>query len=378
MNKGIATVTLVIILGIILLIEYFIVSYFVRFEFVVGRFMAEVPVLSEADKVETYVRSFQNAVELSLLQGIYDIKDQSQVLWYDYEDPNVKMPDENEIKKNIDEHATSHVNEYLRDYLGFIENNKVGDITINPSSTTGKSISWDDSSISMEFYEITFTGTKGDLKINRALTPSGRVRTQFKRIWDLTNSLIKNDEIGKEIASEITTQDQCTVDNINNNILKKIENSFNSIHSGEKIEIKLNSENTETTPILNNDGSFNYCQFKMTLKVAMEDTKPMKYPVYNISDVVEDYLGLIYRIRISNGITIPVTTTSTTSSTTTTISAGSCTGTLSSCVTWQGDPDNCERCLCYWTNTCRDPGSRDCSQFSDPGECAYCGCTWLS
>ena len=64
--------------------------------------------------------------------------------------------------------------------------------------------------------------------------------------------------------------------------------------------------------------------------------------------------------------------------TTTTIPIGSCTGTISSCATWQDedDRDNCDYCLCYYTSTCRDPGTRDCSQISDETECRFCGCNW--
>jgi hypothetical protein len=317
MSKGmIEILAFVIVLGIILLIEYFVVGYFVRFDFVVGRFLREAPLLSEGDKVETYVRSFQNAVELSLLQGIYDMKNQSQNLWFDY---GSTMPDETTIKNWIIENTTVHVNEYLTDYSKFAKNN--GNINIQGTINPGK-LKWANGDppltegyVSIEFNDdIEFKREKDSLTFDRTFKPSGTVRTEFETVWDLTNILISNDLIGEnasdKVKTEITTSDQCTVNNVkdklsdSNGALYEFEQNFNNTHTNanEKIGIALTLEDVSDVDWV---GSFNYCQFKITVKVVMEDNTH-NYPVFNGSAVIEDYLGLIYRIKTGNGLAAPI------------------------------------------------------------------------
>jgi hypothetical protein len=324
MSKGFGW-ELLIIIGLILLIEYFVVSYFIRFEYVVGRFLTEVPVVSEADKLETYVRSFQDAVELSLLQGIYNIKNQSQELWFDY--PTVNIPDDNKIKEMIISNTTEIVKKYLDEYINFVDSNKQEIEIPQPSEISGGNINndeWVGSSISVEFSVISFKAKNNDMNFNRVFKPSGRLRTQFKVVWGLTKDLIKNDEIGKKarekITAEITTQDQCTVDDVNSkvkDVLNQFKNDFNSMNSDKKIvinELKLEEESTEATPSFNPDGSF-FCQFRIIVKISMEDQmngEKSKYPVFDGQNVIQDYLGLIYRIRTGNAPTTATTSTTTT------------------------------------------------------------------
>jgi hypothetical protein len=301
MSKGaIGIVALIVLLGLILLVEFFIVSYFVRFEYVVGRFMAEVPLLAEADKIETYVRSFQNAVELSLLQGIYNIKNQSQELWYDF---GSKMPDENKIEEMIVNEAREEANEYLREYREFARAN-AKEIEIL-SSISGGDVEWNKNKVSIKFDSISFKAEKDSLVFDRVFEPSGRVRTKFKLVWDLSKSLIENDEIGKrareKIVAEINSEDQCTIDNINSkldeNFWSQFENEFNTMNT-EKIviDVRLEKDSTEASPILNPDGSFDHCQFTIVVTVTMEDHE-YKHIVFDGAKVKEDFLGLIYRIR---------------------------------------------------------------------------------
>lgn len=310
---GIDIIVLVVILGVILVIEYFVVSYFVRFEFIVGRFLSEAPVLSEADKLETYVRSFQGAVELSLLQGIYDIKDQSQTLWYDY--PNSQIPDENTIKNDIIEKTREHVNDYLNDYSDFARKH-AKDITIDLTLPNGGNIKkWEDSAVSIEFYDTTFTGKAGSLNIDRTFKPTGRVRTYFKRVWDLTKTLIASDTIGEKIrekiSSDITNENDCNADNVNNKLNDVLKNYADEFNNNDNIKIDLNLESSEFSPV-SDGGVFSYCKVSAIIKVKMEDNT-YQYPVYNITGVIEDYLGLIYRIRTGNAlIPTPITSTSTT------------------------------------------------------------------
>jgi len=305
MSKGaIGIIAFIVILGLILLVEYFVVSYLVRFEYVVGRFMSEVPVLSEADKVETYVRSFQGAVELSLLQGLYETKDQSQGLWYDY---GYNMPDLNTIEGIIIQKTEANVKSYLSEYVSFANNNAKEDMELSgPSAISGGNINkWEDGSVSIEFFDIMFTGRKDDLTINRVFKPSGRVKTQFKIVWDLTNNLIASDGIGNKIREKINgiSENDCNVNTAKSLVevaLNEEKTTFNENeeNKNKNIKIELVLENTEVTLIFV-DSTFSYCKVSATVKVKMEDQK-YKYPVYDGSGVIEDYLGLIYRIRTGN------------------------------------------------------------------------------
>jgi hypothetical protein len=117
-----------------------------------------------------------------------------------------------------------------------------------------------------------------------------------------------SDEIGnkarEKISTVITTKDSCTVENVKSNVntvLNQFQTDFNAIYAdNKKIEIVPTLDNDpEASPILNPDDSFNHCQFNITVKVIMED-KTHKYPVYDGSKIIEDYLGLIYRIRTGN------------------------------------------------------------------------------
>jgi hypothetical protein len=306
MSKGaIGIIAFIVILGLILLVEYFVVSYLVRFEYVVGRFMSEVPVLSEADKVETYVRSFQGAVELSLLQGLYETKDQSQVLWYDY---GSNIPDLNTIEGIIIQKTEANVKQYLSEYGVFAWNNAKEDMELPSSSkiSGGNIDKWENGLVLIKFSSIMFTGRKGDLTINRIFKPSGRVRTHFKTVWDLTNSSISNDEIGTQIRnkvnSDINTVDKCNdvndVKNKMNTVVEDYKTLFNSNNAGKNVQINLVIDSYDISPVYIG-GSFDHCQVTITVKVKMEDQK-YKYPVYDGSGVIEDYLGLIYRIRTGN------------------------------------------------------------------------------
>ena len=314
MSKGMVEIlAFIVVLGIILLIEYFVVSYFVRFDFVVGRFMSEVPLLSEGDKIETYARSFQSAVELSLLQGIYDKKDWSQELWYDY--PNSNIPTEDMIKESITTATKLHVEEYLTDYSEFAKNNGKIDVpnpNIRPDTINSGNLNWDDSSVSIEFNEIEFKREKDGLIFDRIFKPSGRVRTEFKTVWDLTNDLISNDKIGIQVRdkvnSDINTEDKCNdtndVKNKINTAVEGYKTVFNSDNADKNVQITLTIENYDVSPIYVS-GNFDHCQVRITVKVIMEvkdetDDKKYKYPVFDGSGVIEDYLGLIYRIRTGN------------------------------------------------------------------------------
>jgi hypothetical protein len=364
---------LIVVLGLVLLAEYFIVSSYVRFEYVVSRFMSEVPVLSEADKVETYVRSFQNAVELSLLQGLYDIKDQSQGLWYEYPNPNI--PDEITIQNYAIGNTTKHVNEYLTDYFDFAQKN-AEDITIPLEKVRGGNIiKWENKAISIEFTGITFSGNKGDLKIDRVFKPIGRVRTQFKNIWDLTNALVRSDEIGekirKKIGAGITSETDCNMGNTNIKVLvedalNNEKTTFNDLNKDKNIELTL--ESTEVSSVYDN-GVFSYCKVIATVKVKMED-RLYKYPVFNVTKVVGDYLGLIYRIKTGNSPSTATTSTSASTSTSTSTSASTSTSTSTPATTTI--QETCRsiggRCLTY--SYCEQIGGQCIEQYDcNPSQC---------
>jgi len=325
MKKGIAPlIPIIVILALLLTAEYFIVSYLIRSEYIVARFLSESIVLSKADKVETYVRSFQSAVELSLLQACYNIKDHSSELWQDYDVSYV--PKENDFKEMIVSNATYNLTEYLQDYVDFIANpdNNAEEIEIpDPTISGGNVNEFEDNYISIVFNkEVHFEVPE---EIDNAFNPTASIKTKLKEVWDQTNDLIDNNDIGKKIHPEVK-DDECTVaDTLNDKVDQALTNFENEFDEDIKIDLERIGSVSNLQKIAD------CCQVTATVKVTMNDTS-RKYPVYNkeMNGVSEEYLGLIYRVRTGNAdvcsptATTTTTTTTTSSSTTTTIEGLTC------------------------------------------------------
>jgi hypothetical protein len=230
------------------------------------------------------------------------------VLWFDRYDPNVVTPDERTIKEMINTSTKEYLVSYLINYNSFIDDNNVKDITLpnpvnRPDEIQVESISWDDGPVSIKFQDISFIGKRDILKITRTFKPSGRVRIELKRVWDLTNTFITTDEIGQKssakISTEITNENDCTVDNVKNKVNDVLNDEIVTPFNNDDVKLFLTLEDTEASPVLNSDESFNSCQFKITVKVRMVDKK-YSYPVYDGSRIIEDNLGFVYRIRTGN------------------------------------------------------------------------------
>ena len=70
MNKGFGPFIPLIIIGVVLFVEFIVVSTLFKKENTEHRQLLEASLISKSDKVETYVRSFLRATDLSSLQGI--------------------------------------------------------------------------------------------------------------------------------------------------------------------------------------------------------------------------------------------------------------------------------------------------------------------
>ena len=305
MRKGIiGWIGFFVAFAILLTLEYFYVSSWIRNEFIVGRFEKEAPLISEADKLETYARSFEDAVELSLLQACYDTKDQTSSLWYDYE---LKVKEEN-ILNEIKLKTINNAKEYLDSYKDFAGKNAKEMKIPNSDEITDGEVGWDTTGVNVSLNEIVFHAEIKDFSINKTFKPRAKLRSGLWNVWNASKYFMKNDVIGNSITDMKIKEDECneaTMEQKINDNLKKIKDDFNS--NNEDVQIKkLELEDIKTKKFENATG-FRCCQVNVTVKVDMEnqdknDEKKYKFPVFNGSKVIEDYLGFIYKIRTGNAL----------------------------------------------------------------------------
>ncbi len=254
MKKGIGGLGILLIaLAAMLIFQAFFYSTYFRKEMIERRFLFETSALMKSDKIETYVRSFKSAVELSLLQACYDIKDNSDEIWQDCS--HVSVPDNDIFIEEIKEKTENYANIYLSEYKKFA-NSKKAEINI-PNSDLGEArIYWEDNSISTEFDEIGFEFKDEKINIIRNFIPSATLYTKLGKVLDLTNDFVENDPIGNKIRDSSFTESECTQTNVENKV-QEVEEEFNTAHENEKIEINLEIQNiqvdwtkkTETRPV---------------------------------------------------------------------------------------------------------------------------------
>jgi hypothetical protein len=263
MKKGLVLQILFIgIAGALIFEGYWFSTHYHR-ELIERRFLFEASALMRSDKLETYVRSFQSAVELSLLQACYDKKDHSTEVWLDYS--GTYVPNKNVFLREIKEKATGHVKDYLSAYIDFADVDDSRITLADESDITGDKIYWDDNSVSVEFDEISFELESEELNITRDFIPSTVLHTKFKRVFDLTNSFVQDDPIGKKIKNADYGKSECTIENVKNdlkeNTLPTVEDDFNNDYEDEKITISLEliEDDLQVKKIITTEHHEGYC-----------------------------------------------------------------------------------------------------------------------
>lgn len=354
-------IPLIIILGILLLGEYFVVGVYARKEYPLSRFLTEVKYISESDKIETYVRSFQDAVALSLIQSCYNSSFRTNK-WQVYVAPNTyqnTIESEDAIKNSIANNAINEAKSYLAEYINFVQipANGAEELILadsDPNKIKNPVVSWDPPTITIKFDKITF-GTdewKFSPTYTREFYPMASINTKMNKIQQtyaasfINGQLTCSFNVNTATSSISIAQANCNVNGIKSAVdnsiasgkLKTAKDCFNNDPSNQAngVEVSGFKRTADPTDIAWVAAS-SCCKFNVVLAINMTDISP-KYVVYNRAGVSEESLGFRFSIDTGNLCTGggPVTTSTTTSTSST---SSTSTTTILSC---SNDKDCCE------------------------------------
>jgi len=178
------------------------------------RYLVEVTLISESDKVETYVRSYQKATLLSLIQAIYDTGKGQVILESDFDsiyDKRYNMsywqihdskfaPTYEEIGNSTSRVANAYMIDYLEKYRDFSMSTFPMGFS-DPSELRTNTSILGEGNVSMQAYPITFSRTTvvedQEINIDRVFIPYAEVKTKLKIILDNATDIVENDELGK-------------------------------------------------------------------------------------------------------------------------------------------------------------------------------------
>jgi len=228
MNKGIWGPGLLIVLLIFILI---LVSFWVSTSFgeetTILRYLFEAAIISESDKVETYVRSFQRATELSSIQTIYDSGNENLVLpyeivtdgyprysnkykmayWQIYDVLENKMPPPeimlNKTKQEISWISSCYLYNYQKAFMDFSGASESGILIPDPdfSPTFTNVTFFDDQTITIAGEETVFqktTNVEGrKIEVVRYFNPYINLNVKFGRIIRKAWDIVDNDILGE-------------------------------------------------------------------------------------------------------------------------------------------------------------------------------------
>jgi hypothetical protein len=318
MKRGIAMIIpLIIILGLLLLGEYFVVGVYARKEYTLSRFFSEVKYISESDKIETYVRSFQDAVALSLIQSCYDLSFRTN-RWQVYVAPNSyqnTIESETDIRNSIANNAITNVKNYLNEYIKFVQlkANSAEELVLAESDSANivnPSVSWDDTTVTLMFDKIVFRTT--DNAYTRSFNPTASINTKMSKIRETYAASFINGQpacsfnVNTATSSISIAQINCNVSGINSAVdnsiasgkLKTAKDCFNTENQANGVEVsgfKRTANPTDITWV----AASSCCKFNVELAINMTDIST-KYVIYNGAGVSEESLGLRFLIETGN------------------------------------------------------------------------------
>lgn len=253
MKKGFyGPLIIVVALAIILIAEMVTVSTIFKKERTEHRQLLETSLISEADRVETYVRSYLRATDLSSLQSIHTFGEGEIVLPYDSnsmyysQDYNMSYwqiydslipPREillNKARQEIGWVSSCLLENYLTSYDAFSSDiTMVGVPRPNVESISGGEIIIRQSAADMGAY--TMGEFEGDLiKINRDFRPYSIIITRFGDVITKAVSIVDNDLLGQLIRNEIYPHDMSDI-----NAVRTELNNLANAQSGAQIKVFL-------------------------------------------------------------------------------------------------------------------------------------------
>jgi len=220
-NKGYGPLVIIIALAIILIVEMIVISTAFQKEKVTHRYLLEASLISQSDKVETYIRSFQHATDLSFLQAIHDSGLGSIVLPYDYKTYsqkynlsylqiyNSQIPPveimKNKFRQKISWVSSCYLDDYYDAYQDFAESSGFDMTFSNVCLLNVKEFTDSKFSVGgtedMVFHRYS-TADDQMIDITRSFKPYSELETKFVSMIEVAENMVNSDILGRCVRNE--------------------------------------------------------------------------------------------------------------------------------------------------------------------------------
>jgi len=265
MNKGFGPFIPLIIIGVVLFVEFIVVSTLFKKENTEHRQLLEASLISKSDKVETYVRSFLRATDLSSLQGIDAFGTGQIILPYEFDStyhntynmPYWQIYEElippKEVLLNTARQKTAWVSScyaenYFNSYQEFSDEVTLDGISILTTDSINNDEILVKQSPDLPDLSATLSGdfgwgeSKNEITIIRSFRPYSRIDTKFGKVVERAEDIVYGDLLGKLIRNEIYIHD---IENLNEvrNKLDELANNPSLAEPDIKIILKIPRSN---------------------------------------------------------------------------------------------------------------------------------------
>jgi len=275
------------------------------------KYLFEAGLISESDKVETYVRSFLRATDLSSLQAIHDSGNEQIVLPYDFsssgypqysdnykmaywqifDEENNKMPLPeimlNRIRQEVSWISTCYLNDYLKSFGDFSQVSGFEMTIPDPDlSPVIAKATFDGQTIRVEGEETSFQRTaevdEQEINIVRRFNPYSNVETRLGEIIQLVWNIISNDQLGGCIKG---TSDQTDAETRLTNLVDSLKADNPGIEFIFEI-LDFQAPDSERRAIIN-----------VSIYDSSQDYAFYSFPNYNVGI---DYLGVNFLAKVGD------------------------------------------------------------------------------
>lgn len=198
MSKGFAWIPVAI--GIIFLVQILIFSLSFTKITIFSREVLDANIVFEGDELETYVRSIDNSVQLSIAQAIYEfIREKTQdgtKVWQNYGTSEVPTP--TDTSTGLMQRIEGYMNTFLQAHASFPGAKDIPAVAF-PAGIGEGTLTIKDDRIDMFFepeveLKKTFVGVA---QYSRKFVAESTLATVFGEMMDSIRNLIENDVIGK-------------------------------------------------------------------------------------------------------------------------------------------------------------------------------------
>lgn len=281
---------------------------------VAKRYLYEASLISESDRVETYVRSFQRACDLSLIQSVYDSGKEYILLPYDFDDdpPDAeysqkynmaywRIYDEmyipplpimkNKVKQEISWISSNYVDGYQEVFKDFSESSKSGISISGPTRVRVTDLSENGIIIQGEanYFSYITKVEDQDIDIEREYIPNSELNIKLEKMIEIANNIVYGNDIVDAVINNDNRGDANTA----------LKNLAESLIEG---EIKVILEIPE-----DDDFKTSGDDVRAVIKVSIYDDT-IDYPLYSFlndpdnpdDDVELGFLGVNFLVKVGD------------------------------------------------------------------------------